>query len=470
MLAMQQIDNQTRLTRNQKIMVTVVITAACLEFFDYFIIAFVLAFIAKPWQLTFGSSAAILLSAGIGSIIGAFTWGTIADRIGRRPTFVVTILTFSIASLLLAFTPEGNWLYICGFRFVVGFGVGGFVVDMPYVQEFLPARMRGFISSLVSLFVPVGLLIGSFLGAYLVPLIGWRGMFVVGAVPAVLTLLIRSTIPKSPVWALRRGQVEQARNAIAWALMCRPEEVDLGAVSLEAWTRPRFAELLRYPRSLIASWLGNLGSVTGEYGIILWGPTLLVQVLDTTPAHASTLMIGVSLVGVAGRLAFGYWSDRIGRRWCGAIYGLGSTILLPLTALTTHLTIADVSLFWIMLMVTFFFADGGFSINAPYAAELWPSRLRATGMGAAYGFGSIGKIIGPLGLAMIVGSSNFIAPAAMLSAVMPAFLFLAGFYALAGIAYGFVGIETKGLTFGEIDAKLEATAIPQRVARISEIA
>ena len=188
-------------------MVTVVITAACLEFFDYFIIAFVLAFIAKPWQLTFGSSAAILLSAGIGSIIGAFTWGTIADRIGRRPTFVVTILTFSIASLLLAFTPEGNWLYICGFRFVVGFGVGGFVVDMPYVQEFLPARMRGFISSLVSLFVPVGLLIGSFLGAYLVPLIGWRGMFVVGAVPAVLTLLIRSTIPESPVWALRRGRV-----------------------------------------------------------------------------------------------------------------------------------------------------------------------------------------------------------------------------------------------------------------------
>ena len=467
MLAMQQIDRQTALTRNQKIMVAVIITAACLEFFDYFIIAFVLAFITKPWNLTFGNSAAILLAAGIGSIIGAFTWGSIADRIGRRPTFIATILTFSVASLLLAFTPEGSWLYICVFRFVVGFGVGGFVVDMPYVQEFLPSRMRGFVSSLVSVFVPIGLLIGSFLGAFLVPTIGWRGLFMVGAVPAILTLFIRSTIPESPIWAMRRGNTEQARRSLAWALMCRPDEVELSPLAMaEPWSQPKFRELLRYPRSLVASWLGNIGAVTGEYGIILWGPTLLVLVLNTTPAHASTLMIGVSLVGVAGRLAFGWLSDRIGRKPCGAIFGFGSAILLPLTAMTTQLRVGDVSLFWLMLMLTFFFADGGFSINGPYSAELWPSRLRATGMGSAYGFGSLGKIIGPLGLAMIVGSSNFIAPAAMLPAVMPAFLFLAGWYVLAGVAYGLIGIETKGLTFEEIDAQLDrplAQALPAQV-------
>jgi putative MFS transporter len=468
MIAMQQIDRQTTLTRNQKIMVAVIVAAACLEFFDYFIIAFVLAFITKPWQLTFGNSATILLSAGIGSIIGAFVWGGIADRIGRRPTFIATILTFATASLLLAFTPEGSWLYICVFRFVVGFGVGGFVVDMPYVQEFLPSRMRGFISSLVSVFVPIGLLIGSFLGAYLVPMIGWRGLFMAGAVPAVLTLFIRSTIPESPMWALRRGRLDQARKSIAWALMCRPEDVELGGTVVDTWERPRFIELLRYPRSLAATCLGNIGAVTGEYGIILWGPTLLMLVLNTTPAHASTLMIGVSIVGVIGRLAFGYLSDRIGRRWCGAIFGFGSAILLPLTAMTTQQTVGDVSLFWLMLMLTFFFADGGFSINGPYSAELWPSRLRATGMGAAYGFGSIGKIMGPLVLAMIVGSSNFIAPAAMLPAVMPAFLFLAGWYVVVGIAYGFIGIETKGLSFDEIDAALDAGAMSRAAAQVSE--
>jgi MFS transporter, putative metabolite:H+ symporter len=328
--------------------------------------------------------------------------------------------------------------------------------------------MRGFVSSLVSVFVPVGLLIGSLLGTYLVPHIGWRGLFAVGAVPALLTVLIRSTVPESPLWALRRGRVAEARAAIAWALMCPIEAVELGSMAGVGWERPRLVELLRYPRSLIASWLGNIGAVTGEYGIILWAPTLLVLVLNTTPTHASTLMIGVSLVGVAGRLVFGWLSDRIGRRWCGAIFGFGSAILLPLTALTTQASIGTISAFWLMLMVTFFFADGGFSINGPYSAELWPSRLRATGMGAAYGFGSSGKIIGPLGLAMIVGSSNFIAPAAMLPAVMPAFVFLGGWYALAGLAYGCFGIETKGRSFEEIDALLEKRSTTATVAQMSE--
>jgi MFS transporter, putative metabolite:H+ symporter len=463
MIALKQIDAQTKLTRNQWLIIAIVVAAACLEFFDYFIIAFVLAFITAPWGLTFGNSASILLSAGVGAVIGPFVWGLIADRAGRQPVFIASILTFSAASLLLAFTPEGNWLYICVFRFIVGFGVGGFVVGMPYVQEFLPARMRGFMSSLVSTFVPVGLLAGSFFASFLTPIIGWRGLFAVGAVPAVLTLFIRWLVPESPMWALRRGDVAVARASVAWALMCPLEEVELGEAPAH-WSPPRFAELLRYPRSLAASFLGNIGAVTGLYGIILWGPTVLKLVLDTTPEHASTLMIGVSMVGVIGRLTFGWLSDRIGRRWCGAIFGFGAAAMLPLTAATVHATVGTVSVFWLMLMATFFFADGGFSINGPYSAELWPSRLRSMGMGAAYGFGSVGKIVGPLGLAMIVGSSNFIAPAAMLPAVLPAFAFLGAWYALAGIGYGLFGIETKGRSFEEIDTLLDRRPAPGAAA------
>jgi putative MFS transporter len=457
MTSFQQIDRQAHLTQNQKLMVTVIIVVSCLEFFDMMIIGFVLAFINKPWNLTFGVSSVILLASGVGGIIGAFAWGLIADTFGRRPTLIASILTFTGASAFLAFTPEHGWLYLSIFRFVVGFGVGGFVINMPYVQEFLPARMRGFVSSLVSTFIPGGLLLGALLGAYLTPLIGWRGLFAVGVLPALLIFPILYGIPESPVWALRRGRLALARASTAWALQCRPEEVELGSIhAATAWQRPRWSELLRYPRSLMAGCLGNLGAVTGSYGITLWAPTLLVLVVGTTPQHASALMIGVSLAGMVGRVLCGYLSDIIGRKACGAIFFLGGAILLLLTGSATSGTIATISIFWLMLMLSYFFVDGGFSINGPYAAEMWPSHLRATGMGVAYGFGSIGKITGPVGLALIVGSSNFIHPSAMLPAVVPAFGYLAFWFALAGLAYGLIGIETRGRSFEEIDSLLGA--------------
>ena len=94
----------------------------------------------------------------------------------------------------------------------------------------------------------------------------------------------------------------------------------------------------------------------------------------------------------------------------------------------------------------------------PYAAEVWPSHLRTSGMGSAYGFGGLGKVIGPLGLALVVGSSNVVKPEATLDAIMPAFLYLASWFVMAGAVYFFLGIETQGRSIEEIDSSLKATA------------
>ena len=115
-----------------------------LEFFDFFLMGFVLAFIVGPWHLTFGKSAVILLSAGIGAIFGAVFYGRLADAIGRRKVFMATVVNFSVATGILALTPDGAWLFLAFFRFLVGFGVGGlYCVDLPLVQEFVPASKRG---------------------------------------------------------------------------------------------------------------------------------------------------------------------------------------------------------------------------------------------------------------------------------------------------------------------------------------
>ena len=119
------LDRQTRLTTNQKKILAAAIIGDALEFFDYFLIAFVLAFLIGPWKLTFGQSAIVLLSSGVGAIIGAYVWGWLADRIGRRKVFIGTVLNFSIATGLLYFTPDNGWIYLTVMRFFVGLGVGG---------------------------------------------------------------------------------------------------------------------------------------------------------------------------------------------------------------------------------------------------------------------------------------------------------------------------------------------------------
>jgi putative MFS transporter len=106
------------------------------------------------------------------------------------------------------------------------------------------------------------------------------------------------------------------------------------------------------------------------------------------------------------------------------------------------------------------FADGGFAIVGPYASEVWPVGLRTTGMGSAYGFGGLGKVIGPWGLALIVGSSNIITPKASVDALFSAFTYLAGWFVLAGLAYIFIGQETKGRSLEKIEEDLGAASAP----------
>ncbi len=449
------LDKQTRLTGNQYRIIAAAILGDMLEFFDYFLIGFVLAFIVKPWQLTFGQSAVILLSSGIGAMAGAFFWGSLADRIGRKKVFIATVLNFSIATGVLALTPDRGWIFLSVFRFIVGFGVGGlYCVDLPLVQEFVPTAKRGLIGGLVTVFVPMGVLLGSVLGAFLAPVVGWRGLFAVGLLPAALTLLIRAWVPESPRWLLRMGRGEEARRALAWALEMDPKQITLQAADMAAPEKSSLAQIFRYPRSLAVSWLGNLGAQTGIYGVELWAPTLLVLLLSVPPEQASFLMIFVSFAGIIGRIFFSWLSDRWGRRPSGGLFGIGAAIAVVLAGVLHGAFLGTVSVFWLLLIPCYFFGSGGFAIVGPYAAEVWPAGLRTTGMGSAYGFGGIGKIIGPLGLALIVGSSNVVKPEVVVDAIIPAFLYLAGWFALAGIVYLALGIETKGRSIEAIEAKL----------------
>src|SRR5271163_349276 len=322
------LERQRRLTLNQWKIISAAILGDMLDFFDFFLIGFVLAFIVGTWHLTYGQSAWILLSAGIGAIPGAFFWGWMADKIGRRKVFIATALNFSIATGIMALTPDkGGWIFLSVFRFFVGAGVAGLVaVDLPLVQEFVPSSKRGWIGGLVTSTVSIGGFLGAACGAYLGPTVGWRGLFLIGLLPALFTLMIRAWVPESPRWLIRQGRHEDARRSIAWALQVDPETIEVPAELPELEHTP-WRELFKYPRSVALVSLTGLSQTSGV-GLALWAPTLLLLLLHTTPAEASFLMIWVGLSAFVGRVCCAFLPDLIGRRWSGILSCTGGVVAL----------------------------------------------------------------------------------------------------------------------------------------------
>jgi len=451
------LEHQETLTRNQQRLIMAGTFGIMLEFLDYFLIGFILTFVAAPWELSFGQSSVILLSSGVGAMIGAAWFGRMADRLGRRKIFMATIIVFTAGMAALIVTPQSQiagpvWLTV--FRFVIGFGAGGlYCVDLPLIQEFVPTRKRGKITGLVTCAVPIGFLIGSALVAFLAPVVGWRGLMVVCVALSLCVIFIRRWIPESPRWLMLQGRPEEARQSIAWAL-----EVDAAtlpaAEKLPPQTPGKLLDLFKYPRELAMSWISNLGMQTGYYGLGLWAPTILILMLGITQSQAAVYMIYITLVALAGRIAFSYLSEIIGRRATGILCSGAAAAALVILALSADALQGAVIAFMLLMMLAFFCGEGGFAIVGPYSGEVWPTHLRTTGMGSAYGFGGLGKIIGPMGLALIVGASTSTMPAAGEVSFQNAFVYFAAWYGITCLSYIFWGIETRGRTLDAIDAQV----------------
>jgi MFS family permease len=160
-------------------------------------------------------------------------------------------------------------------------------------------------------------MLAGLVASWLLPIIGWRYLFLVGLSPLVLVFMIRYWVPESPRWLIRMGRHEEARKSLAWALMIDPNEIALPA-TLPAPDRTRWLELFKYPRLVAAGCLTGL-TQTGGASLGLWGATLLVIVLNTTPAHAAFLMVWVGLSGIVGRFFVTALIEPVGRRGAGTL-------------------------------------------------------------------------------------------------------------------------------------------------------
>src|SRR5712691_7214297 len=452
------LEQQKRLTVNQWKLIGTANLADLLDFFDLFLIGYVTAALTKQWSLTYLEGGAILLASGIGAPPGAFFWGWLGDRIGRRTVFSWSAVTISLATGVMVFTPGPDgfvpgWLFLVFFRIFVGVGNAGiYTIDLPLVQEFIPAYKRGWVSALVTTMLPAGGMLAGFAAWLLLPLVGWRGLFLVGLVPLVLVFMIRYWVPESPRWLMRMGRMEEARKSLAWALMINPNEIALPA-ALATVDKTRWIQLFKYPRLVAAGCLTGL-TQTGGASLGLWGPTLLVLVLvpKITPEHAAFLMIFVSVAAIVGRLCITALIEPLGRRGSATLCMVTGGTLMVLAGYLHDVYIGTVSLFYVLLVAQTFFSSANYTVVGPYMAEIWPARLRASGMGLSYGVSNCGKFLGPLGLALIMGAGDAIKPASPNLAMLgPAFVYFASWYILGLIGFWVFGFEPKGRTFEEID-------------------
>ena len=369
---LEHLEQQRSLTTNQWKIFAAATIGDMLDFFDFYLIGFILAFIVKGWNLTYGQSGAILLASGIAAPFGSLFWGWMADKIGRRKVMILTVLNFSIPTGLMALTPEQGWLFLSVCRFFVGLGVTGlYTVDVAIVQEFVPASKRGRITGLTTALLPAGTLLGALTGAYLEHYIGWRGLFAVGLLPAALTLLIRAWVPESPHWLIGKGRLAEARRSLAWALQVDPEKIALPPATPAGVTVP-WSELFKYPRSLAVSCLTGL-TQTGNVGLTLWLTTLFVLVLKISPAEASFLVIWFGVAGICGRFFCAWLSDAMGRRPSVVLACLLAALSMSLAGYLSDVHVGTVSVFYLMILVTSFFGGGNYAIVGPYMTGVWPS-------------------------------------------------------------------------------------------------
>ena len=448
--APEQIDNH-RLTGHQISLISMAIIGNVSEFFDMFLIGFIVNLLtnAPGWELTGFHSGIILAGAGLGTVLGSIAWGRLADKIGRKQAFIWCIGVLVAFTAASAFTPVNGWIVLAILRTGVGFGVGGLnITSVPYVQEFVPAKQRGLLAGLTSVFIPAGIFLGGLVTKYLGDDLGWRGLIAVGCIPIILLAWAR-IIPESPRFLLMRGREQEARDAYAWAMEIPVEQVaDLPPIP-EKTSASYSVIFTKYPRQLLVVALGSFCFILGSFTVQSWGQTLLGQSFTFAPKTVATLFMFVSLGDLLGRLGSAWISDRIGRRWTMFGYGLIGAAGALVAALSTRMVHGDDvgsagHIFFVGIFIIMMFGDGAFGILNAFGGEQFPTEARSTGLGLGYGIGAVAKVVGPYVVGALIGNSDLTAEVVFLPFMIFAVLLLLG-----GVIYLFAR-ETKGASLEDI--------------------
>jgi putative MFS transporter len=341
---------------------------------DVGLLSFVMLAVGSDWQLTIDQMKSIPSINSIGMAVGALLFGILADKIGRKKVFIITLLLFTIGSGLTAFSNTLGMFIVL--RFFIGMGLGGELpVASTMVSEIAPVEQRGRIVVLLESFWAIGWILSAIIAYFIIPKYGWRTAMIISAIPAFYALYLRTNLPDSPVTlAKKTSQTFLQKIQIVWSK--------------------------QYARKTIMLWILWFTIVFSYYGMFLWLPTVMKE-HGFTMINSFKYVLIMSLAQLPGYFIAAWLIEKIGRKFVLVSFLLG-------TAISAYLFGGAESLYMLLISgaLLSFFNLGAWGGLYAYTPEQYPSSIRGTGVGMAAAFGRIGGIIGPLLIPVLI-SKNF---------------------------------------------------------------
>ncbi|MDT0829972.1 MFS transporter [Escherichia coli] len=445
-------DPATLLARLERLPVTrrllaIRVVVGLSTFFDAYTIiaiAFALPQLTQEWGLTPTFIGLIIAASYVGQLCGALFFGSLAEKIGRIGVLRITIVMFVAMDAACLFAWNGWSILVI--RFLQGLGIGAEVpVASAYINEFIGAKKRGRFFLLYEVIFPIGMMFAGLVGYFLVPLYGWKVMFLIGLIPSALTVPLRWLMPESPRWLTAKGRHVQAEKVVAAfekeALqrgMELPEPVINPAVVQKepaGGVKELFSGI--YKSRTFMLWGLWLTVYTVNNGMITWFPTMY-KTLFHLPLETS-LAYGwiTSSCGVFASVICALLIDRIGRKcWYTWAYLLA---IIPLVTLCIFGAKSAIEILIFGSMTYAILQTIAFSLYL-YSAELYPTRLRAIGTAFSSAWLRAGSSVGPLLVGFIVSGFG----------IRFVFIVFAVIALIGGLVTYLFAIETKGKSLEEL--------------------
>ncbi|AGW91416.1 MULTISPECIES: MFS transporter [Cupriavidus] len=435
------------MTGYQRSLFGIIATAWFFDSMDLGLMTFVLGSIKAEFGLSAAQAGLLASASFLGMFAGAASAGMLADRFGRKPVFQISMIFWGVGSLMCGLADSVTALML--YRVLLGFGMGmEFPIGLSMVSEIVPAKSRGKYVAILEGFWPIGFIAAGVLTYFLLPVIGWRGIFIALSVPAVFVFVVRRRVPESPRWLEEVGRDREADHIMAniehhvqrASGKPLPPVDDTFAPPQRRARKALFAELWHgpYAKRTLMLWAVWFFALLGYYGLTTWLGALLQQA-GYAVTKSVLYTVYISLAGIPGFLFSAWLLEKWGRKPTCALMLIGSALAAYAygQAAVHRLPVEQLIAAGLCMQ---FFLFGMWSVLYAYTPELYPTRSRGTGSGFASSIGRVGSLAGPylVGVLLPVAGQGGVFTMGALS------------FAVAAVVVLLFGVETKGKALEEV--------------------